>query len=91
MVVVDDLFWTAVNYNLSIIDRSFVFDQMDPNNISGLLKLHLRENPIISNTLMVEIQDEMNPSSPSEIVSSIKLGYTALHIYSETSLFRTPY
>ena len=55
-------------YFVFIIDRSFVNDQMDPNNISGLLKLHLRENPILSSALISEVQDEMNPSSPNEIV-----------------------
>ena len=42
---------------------------MDPNNVSGLLKLHLRENPILSSALIAGIQEEMKSSSPSEIVS----------------------
>lgn len=42
---------------------------MDPNNISGLLKLHLRENPILSGALISEVQAELASSSPSEIVS----------------------
>ena len=29
-------------------DRAVVMGQRDPNNVSGLLKLHLREHPLLS-------------------------------------------
>ena len=33
--------------------------QMDPNNVSGLLKLHLRQNPVLSSTALAVSQDAL--------------------------------
>lgn len=35
--------------------RSSVMDQVDPNNISGLLKLHLRENHLLSSKVVAQV------------------------------------
>ncbi|XP_003384235.2 PREDICTED: uncharacterized protein LOC100638759 [Amphimedon queenslandica] len=37
--------------------KSLVMEQYDPNNISGLLKLHLRENHLISSKVMANISE----------------------------------
>ena len=39
--------------------RSIVMEQKDPNNISGLLKFHLRENSLISSNVMEKLKDEI--------------------------------
>lgn len=37
--------------------RSSVMDQVDPNNISGLLKLHLRENHLLSSKVVAQVSE----------------------------------
>ena len=72
----------------TVYTSASVNDQMDPNNISGLLKLHLRENPLLSSSLITECQEHM--SSPNEIVSyqSVKTFMSRVYIYRFAFIYR---
>ena len=35
-------------------------EELDPNNISGLLKLHLRENPLFSAKIFITIREKFD-------------------------------
>ena len=40
--------------------RQSVMEQRDPNNISGLLKLHLRENPLLTENCAALVQEALS-------------------------------
>ena len=44
-------------YVIFLLCRSTVKEQKDPNNISGLLKLHLRENSLLSADVMNKVRE----------------------------------
>lgn len=40
--------------------RAAILKQVDPNTVSGLLKLHLRENPLLSQESSTALDKAMN-------------------------------
>jgi hypothetical protein len=48
-----------------------VMQQTDPNNVSGLLKLHLRENSILSPRLLSDIADIISSGSINDVPSPV--------------------
>lgn len=48
-----------------------VMEQMDPNNISGLLKLHLRENPFLSADSLSAVEQILSTSDKAEVVPAV--------------------
>ena len=53
----------------TFILRTSIKNQMDPNNVSGLLKLHLRENHILSSQVVAAVKEELKSVSEQELVS----------------------
>ena len=47
-------------------------EQMDPNNISGLLKLHLRENHLLSSKIIANVTEVLSSAPKDETVSNVK-------------------
>ena len=45
--------------NYSFLKQS-IMEELDPNNISGLLKLHLRENPLFSTKTFTAIREKFD-------------------------------
>ena len=54
-------------------NRSAVMDQKDPNTISGLLKLHLRENGLLSGESIAGLMPHIESR---DTVSSLQWGGT---------------
>ena len=51
-------------------------EQYDPNNISGLLKLHLRENHLISSKVMANISEFLSRPAAEGVSFKVALGST---------------
>lgn len=47
-------------------------EQMEPNNISGLLKLHLRENHLLSSKIIANVTEVLSSAPKDETVRCIK-------------------
>lgn len=52
-------------------------EQMDPNNISGLLKLHLRENQLLSSKIIANVTEVLSSAPKDETVGDVKY----IHIF----------
>ena len=44
-------------------------EQVDPNNVSGLLKLHLRENSLLPSKALNNISEILSTGSMNEVVN----------------------
>ena len=51
--------YSLFEHAFSLCDRASVMGQLDPNNVSGLLKFHLRQNSVLSSTALAVSQDAL--------------------------------
>lgn len=54
--------------------RATVMGQRDPNNVSGLLKLHLREHPLLSQETFAALKNILESGNNVSVTKVTKLG-----------------
>lgn len=68
--------------------RQSVMEQRDPNNISGLLKLHLRENPLLPENCAALVQEALSNQTLDTLVESLVAKLPSAHLSLLTGLIQ---